>query len=96
MGLFEQEPFGCYGVVHRAKGKEGDGFTGVRGLEGVFLGYARRSKAKLLYVPEKGTVYVSSSIYLDSEDFPITRAQEEERQRQQLQQNGARKDFKAQ
>eukprot|EP00961_Rhodomonas_salina_P211911 2861493-Rhodomonas_salina.1 len=60
----EQFPFGCYTVVQRDKGKEGDCVSGARGLEGVFVGFARKTKAKMVYVPEK-SMYVSTSVYLD-------------------------------
>ena len=74
-------PFGCYAVLTREKGVESDGLTAPKNLEGVFLGFARRSKAKLIFVPAKMAVYVSTSIYMDKSKFPI--AEEIEREHRQ-------------
>ena len=74
-------PFGCYAVLTKEKGVESDGLTAPKNLEGVFLGFARRSKAKLIFIPEKMAVYVSSSIYTDESEFPIAEEIERERRR---------------
>eukprot|EP00961_Rhodomonas_salina_P007253 98012-Rhodomonas_salina.1 len=96
----EQFPFGCYTVVQLDKGKEGDGVagerglegkegngvSGARGIEGVFqvVGFARKSKAKMVYVQEKSMVYVSFSVYLDCDEFPIAEAMAQKKMQERL------------
>eukprot|EP00961_Rhodomonas_salina_P167453 2256333-Rhodomonas_salina.1 len=80
----EQFPFDCYAVVQQDKGKEGNGVSGARGLEGVFVGFARKTKAKMVYVLEKSMVYVSSSVYLDRDEFPIAEAMAQKKMQERL------------
>eukprot|EP00961_Rhodomonas_salina_P063429 852046-Rhodomonas_salina.2 len=80
----EQFPFGCYAVVQQDKGKEGNCVSGARGLEGVLAGFARKTKAKMVYVPEKSMVYVSSSVYLDRNEFQIAEAMAQKKMQERL------------
>ncbi len=50
----------------------------------MFVGFALHLKAKLVYVPERNTVFITQSVYLDRDEFPITEALQTERLKEKL------------